>query len=169
MVEVLAEEKKQRLEIDGDEDVFVSADRVILGHAIVNLLDNAIKYSPDSTRILVRVGRDEAGHASLDVTDEGPGIPSEHQAYVFDRFYRVDKARARANGVARGSGWRSRSGRSERMVERYRSTARKERVLPFTYCCRSRPSQPLRRWCPDEKDNWDPSVVTRQMNRLKPS
>jgi heavy metal sensor kinase len=100
MVEVLAEEKKQRLEIDGDEDVFVSADRVILGHAIVNLLDNAIKYSPDSTRILVRVGRDEAGHASLDVTDEGPGIPSEHQAHVFDRFYRVDKARTREWGGA---------------------------------------------------------------------
>lgn len=100
MVEVLAEEKKQRLEVDGDEDVFVSADRVILGHAIVNLLDNAIKYSPNSTRILVRVGRDEAGHASLDVRDEGPGIPSEHQAYVFDRFYRVDKARTREWGGA---------------------------------------------------------------------
>jgi heavy metal sensor kinase len=100
MVEVLAEEKKQRLEIEGDGDVLVSADRVILGHAIVNLLDNAIKYSPENTRILVRVGRGAAGHAWLDVSDEGPGIPSEHQPYVFDRFYRVDKARSREWGGA---------------------------------------------------------------------
>jgi signal transduction histidine kinase len=98
MVEVLAEEKKQRLEIDGDATLFVSADRVILGHAIVNLLDNAIKYSSENTRILVRVGRGPAGNALLDVIDEGPGIPYEHQPYVFDRFYRVDKARTREWG-----------------------------------------------------------------------
>jgi heavy metal sensor kinase len=98
MVEVLAEEKKQRLEIDGDGTVFVSADRVILGHAIVNLLDNAIKYSSENTRILVRVGRGAAGNALLDVIDEGPGIAYEHQPYVFDRFYRVDKARTREWG-----------------------------------------------------------------------
>lgn len=98
MVEVLAEEKKQKIEIEGEGDVFVSADPVILGRAIVNLLDNAIKYSPQNTRVLVRVGRTAAGQASLDITDEGPGIPSEHQPYVFDRFYRVDKARTREEG-----------------------------------------------------------------------
>jgi heavy metal sensor kinase len=98
MVEVLAEEKKQRIEIDGDGDVFVSADRVILGQAIVNLLDNAIKYSPVSTRIRVQVVLGAAGQASLDITDEGPGIPGEHQPYVFDRFYRIDEARTREWG-----------------------------------------------------------------------
>src|SRR5258706_7258991 len=56
MVEVLAEEKRQRIEIDGDASLIVSGDRLILRQAIVNLLDNAIKYSPESTRILVRLG-----------------------------------------------------------------------------------------------------------------
>jgi len=100
MVEVLAEEKRQRIEIDGDASLIVSGDRLILRQAIVNLLDNAIKYSPESTRILVRLGFGAAGQASMDITDEGPGIPSEHQPYVFDRFYRVDPARTREWGGA---------------------------------------------------------------------
>jgi heavy metal sensor kinase len=98
MVEVLAEEKGQRIDIDGDASLIVSGDRLILRQAIVNLLDNAIKYSPRNTRILVRVGFGAAGQALLDITDEGPGIPSEHQPYVFDRFYRVDQARTREWG-----------------------------------------------------------------------
>src|SRR6266404_504210 len=100
MVEVLAEEKGQRMEIDGDAGLIVSVDRLVLRQGIVNLLDNAIKYSPRNTRILVRVGFGAAGQASLDITDEGPGIPSEHQPYVFDRFYRVDQARTREWGGA---------------------------------------------------------------------
>jgi heavy metal sensor kinase len=98
MVEVLAEEKGQRMEIDGDAGLIVSVDRLVLRQGIVNLLDNAIKYSPRNTPILVHVGFAAAGQASLDITDEGPGIPSEHQPYVFDRFYRVDQARTREWG-----------------------------------------------------------------------
>ncbi len=98
MVEVLAEEKGQKMDIDGDAGLIVSVDRLVLRQGIVNLLDNAIKYSPRNTRILVRVGFGAAGQASLDITDEGPGIPSEHQPYVFDRFYRVDQARTREWG-----------------------------------------------------------------------
>jgi heavy metal sensor kinase len=100
MVEVLAEEKRQRIEIDGDASLRVIGDRLILRQAIVNLLDNAIKYSPENRRVLVRVGFGAAGQAAMDITDEGPGIPSEHQPYVFDRFYRVDPARTREWGGA---------------------------------------------------------------------
>jgi len=100
MVEVLAEEKGQRMHIDGDAGLIVSVDRLVLRQGIVNLLDNAVKYSPRNTRILVRVGFGAAGQASLDITDEGPGIPFEHQPYVFDRFYRVDQARTREWGGA---------------------------------------------------------------------
>ena len=100
VVEVLAEEKQQHIEIEGEENLAVSVDRLILRQAIVNLLDNAIKYSPPGSHILVRVqsGRDK--QVFLDVIDQGPGIPSEHQPYVFDRFYRVDKARTREWGGA---------------------------------------------------------------------
>jgi two-component system, OmpR family, sensor kinase len=77
----------------------VSGDRLILRQAIVNLFDNAIKSSPAKSRIEVVVGESD-GRAILDITDQGPGIPNEHQPYVFDRFYRVDKARSRAWGGA---------------------------------------------------------------------
>ncbi len=100
VVEVLAEEKRQRIDIEGDADLLVSVDRLILRQAIVNLLDNAIKYSPPGSRILVRVQRGGDKQLFLDVIDHGTGIPSEHQPYVFDRFYRVDKARTRECGGA---------------------------------------------------------------------
>lgn len=97
-LEVLAEEKRQKIDVEGDADLVVSADRLILRQAIVNLLDNAIKYSPADNSILLRVYRGEGKTAILDVIDQGPGIPVEHQPYVFDRFYRVDKARTRERG-----------------------------------------------------------------------
>ena len=100
VVEVLAEEKRQHIDIEGDENLVVSADRLILRQAIVNLLDNAIKYSLPGSDILVRVQSGEDHQLFLDVIDQGPGIPSEHQPYVFDRFYRVDKARTREWGGA---------------------------------------------------------------------
>jgi len=100
VVEVLAEEKRQQIDIAGDANLFVSVDRLILRQAIVNLLDNAIKYSPPGSQILVRVQGGGDKQVFLDVIDQGPGIPSEHQPYVFDRFFRVDKARTREWGGA---------------------------------------------------------------------
>ena len=98
MVEVLAEEKEQRIDIEGDPDLIVNADRLLLRQAIANLLDNAIKYSPTTSRISVHVQLGAEHRAWLDITDQGPGIPVEHQPYVFDRFYRVDPARSRELG-----------------------------------------------------------------------
>jgi heavy metal sensor kinase len=100
LVEVLAEEKRQRIDIEGGEDLIVSVDRLILRQAIVNLLDNAIKYSPTESRIIVRMKSGGDKQVFLDVVDQGPGITGEHQPYVFDRFYRVDKARTREWGGA---------------------------------------------------------------------
>jgi heavy metal sensor kinase len=100
LVEVLAEEKHQMIDVECHADLIVSADRLILRQAIVNLLDNAIKYSPANSRIVLRVARATGNRATLDVIDQGPGIPVEHQPYIFDRFYRVDKARTREWGGA---------------------------------------------------------------------
>lgn len=100
LLEVLAEEKEQRLLVEGDAALSVMADRTILRQALVNLIDNAVKYSPVKGEIHVRVK--ENGHdALIEVEDHGPGIPPEHRSRIFERFYRVDKARTRAAG---GSG-----------------------------------------------------------------
>jgi len=96
----LAEEKRQQIDIAGNANLLVSVDRLILRQAIVNLLDNAIKYSPAGSQILVRVKSGGDRQILLEVIDQGPGIPSEHQPHVFDRFFRVDKARTREWGGA---------------------------------------------------------------------
>jgi len=70
---------------------------------MLNLLDNAIKYTPDGGTIEVRV-RQETTATTIDVVDSGPGIPSELQPRIFDRFYRVDKSRSRENGGGTGLG-----------------------------------------------------------------
>jgi heavy metal sensor kinase len=100
LLEVLAEEKAQRLSVEGDAAVAVHADRLILRQALVNLIDNAVKYSPAGAALGVRVALHNAGAAVVEVRDGGPGIEPAHQEKVFDRFYRVDKARSRDAGGA---------------------------------------------------------------------
>lgn len=94
---VLAAEKKQTIELVGDDSIIATADRVLLPQALVNIIHNAIRYSPPDTRITIRTLRRD-GHALIEVADQGPGIASEHQQKIFERFYRVDKSRARADG-----------------------------------------------------------------------
>jgi two-component system, OmpR family, sensor kinase len=77
----------------------VDADRV--AQVLVNLLDNAIKYSRPGGTVWLRLGRDEAGMARVQVADQGIGIPAADLARIGERFYRADRARSRAEG---GSG-----------------------------------------------------------------
>ena len=100
LLEVLAEEKEQTLLVEGDARLTVMADRTILRQALVNLIDNAVKYSPVKSEIRVRV-KENGQEVQIEVEDKGPGITSEHRSRIFERFYRVDKARTRAEG---GSG-----------------------------------------------------------------
>lgn len=106
MVEVLIEEKNQTVALEGNERICVHADRSFLRHAVLNLLDNAVKYAPAGSRIRVRVNWLPAEPSSaeriaeLSIEDEGPGIAPEHRARVFDRFYRIDEARTREAGGA---------------------------------------------------------------------
>ena len=69
-----------------------------LHDALRNLVANAITYSPEHTTIRVEAARDGADRVDLSVSDEGPGIPEEDLSRVFERFYRVDKSRARDPG-----------------------------------------------------------------------
>ena len=100
LVEVLAEEKRQRISVEGEPASMVSGDRLILRQALINLIDNAIKYSPVGAEILVRVGQGKDSQLIVEVVDQGPGVPTEHQSHIFDRFYRVDRARSREWGGA---------------------------------------------------------------------
>lgn len=94
---VLAAEKQQTLELAGGNDVAATADRLLLRQALMNIVHNAVRYSPPQTRITVRTLRRDR-HAYIEVTDQGPGIAPEHQQKIFDRFYRVDKSRSRTEG-----------------------------------------------------------------------
>jgi signal transduction histidine kinase len=81
----------------------VVADAAALCTAIVNLLDNAIKYSSAATRIVLRARRDGDAHVSFVVEDQGIGIPAGEQRRIFRRFYRVDQRLARETaGVGLG-------------------------------------------------------------------
>jgi heavy metal sensor kinase len=100
LVEVLAEEKRQRISVEGEPALIVSGDRLILRQALVNLVDNAIKYSSTGAEIVVRVSAGKDSQVIVEIVDQGPGVPQEHQSRIFDRFYRVDSARSREWGGA---------------------------------------------------------------------
>ena len=100
IMEALAEEKGQSVSFDGRSSAHVQGDAVILRQVIINLLDNAIKYTPESGNITVRVFGADGLNVIVEVADGGPGIPPEHRDRVFDRFYRVDDGRAREDGGA---------------------------------------------------------------------
>jgi heavy metal sensor kinase len=95
---VLAEEKNQQIEIIA-EQLTIRADRELLRLALLNLVHNAIRYSAEGLMISLRVRRQEA-NGVVEVIDQGPGIAPEHQQKIFERFYRVDRARSRASGGA---------------------------------------------------------------------
>jgi heavy metal sensor kinase len=98
LFEVLLEEKNQHLTISGDENVRVEGDRLFLRQALMNLIHNAIKFSPLGGTIAVRIRAEEPSRVVVEISDSGPGIPPEHAPRVFDRFYRVDQSRSRDEG-----------------------------------------------------------------------
>jgi heavy metal sensor kinase len=96
----LAEQGGIQLDVEAPDRAAVVADQTRLTQVVMNLVDNAVKYTGAGGSVQVRVW-EEADGAGLAVTDTGPGIAPEHLAQVFDRFYRLDPARTRARG---GSG-----------------------------------------------------------------
>ena len=87
----------------GPDLPMVMADADALGTALVNLLENALKYTTDDKRIGVRASADGGGFVRFDVTDNGIGIPAVEQRRIFRRFYRVDQRLSRETaGVGLG-------------------------------------------------------------------
>lgn len=94
---VIAEANNIDINAKYPDDVWVMGDSELLTVAVKNLLENAIQYSDSGQPVGVGVSS-ENGHVDIIVTDQGVGIPSEEQARVFERFYRVDESRDRTTG-----------------------------------------------------------------------
>ena len=99
-VQTLAAHKNISVHCESLPDIEFCGDEELLRRMIVNLLDNAIKYTPSNGSVRIELSETRT-HVRLRVIDNGIGIPAAAAAQVFDRFYRVDKARSRAEG---GSG-----------------------------------------------------------------
>lgn len=92
-----AEEKNIRISTACEASLIAGVDRSLLEQALINLVDNAIKYSGADSEILL-AAEVQGQETKISVRDQGPGIPQEHLARLFERFYRVDKARSRNLG-----------------------------------------------------------------------
>jgi heavy metal sensor kinase len=103
LLRVLAEEKGQDLQVDAARPVTVEADPTTLRQALINLLDNAIRYTPAGGRIALRAARARDGSPLIEVEDNGPGIAPQDGERIFDRFYRArDAAQGEADGIGLG-------------------------------------------------------------------
>ena len=97
-LEISAKQKNQELIYEADSDAMnISGDKDRIEQVIINIVSNAIKYTPDNGRISITASKGQH-YTVIRVTDNGLGIPKEDIPRLFERFYRVDKARARAMG-----------------------------------------------------------------------
>lgn len=99
----LAQAKEISLTFDQAPESPIHADESLLRRMLLNLLDNAIKYTPDLGRITVACRRSGQEYAVI-ITDTGMGIPAELQPRIFERFFRADKARSRSESDGGGAG-----------------------------------------------------------------
>jgi two-component system phosphate regulon sensor histidine kinase PhoR len=93
----LAEKKQIQIQMTCPEDLMVRVDPVLMEQAIVNLVENAVKYSPENARVDI-IARSSGKDIEIDVKDAGAGIARDHLPKIFNRFYRVDKGRSRQEG-----------------------------------------------------------------------
>ncbi len=100
LLEVLIEDKRIDFALRGDEDARVRADRLYLRHAVINVLHNAMKFTPPGGTIAANIARTDS-RVELAITDSGPGVPSGRAEHIFERFYRVEEAAA---GESDGAG-----------------------------------------------------------------
>ena len=94
-----AEQRKIRVVIEVAEDAVALADPEGVERAIINLVDNAIKYGSDGGEVKI-VGKREGASVTVTVRDDGPGIEPRHLSRLFERFYRIDPGRSRQQGGA---------------------------------------------------------------------
>jgi signal transduction histidine kinase len=91
---VIAATRNVTITVDVAHSAAYVGDEELIRRLAANLVDNAVRHSPDGTAVSVRLRADDGGY-SLEVADRGSGIPPEHQPHVFERFYRVEASRVR--------------------------------------------------------------------------
>ena len=96
-VDLLARQKRVKIELKVSGDVKVKSDRKIIQIVLKNLIDNAIKYNFKGGKVTIGYSRLPKDHV-ISICDTGPGIPKSHLPFIFERFYRVDKSRSRKLG-----------------------------------------------------------------------
>jgi len=92
-----ADAKEISIRVDCETGLMANMNRTMLEQAIINLIDNAVKYSPEQTKVVVAAVQG-ANEATIGVSDEGRGIDAVHLPRLFERFYRTDRARSRQMG-----------------------------------------------------------------------
>lgn len=102
-VRTLAAARAIALSCESGGELPIHADEALLRRMLLNLLDNAIKYTPQGGQICLR-GRAENGQYRMEISDTGTGIPPDLQGKIFERFFRADKSRSRRDGNTGGAG-----------------------------------------------------------------
>ena len=102
LVRVLAEEKHQAVSLELCRPVIVRGDPSMLRQALLNLMDNAIRYTPEGGRVKVTAGCGTEGTSVVEVEDDGPGIAPEDHSRIFDRFYRAENGASATRGTGLG-------------------------------------------------------------------
>jgi signal transduction histidine kinase len=89
------------LELTGDTELELYADRQRIDQVVVNFVNNAVKYAPDSNRIVINISK-QGDMAQVSVQDFGKGIPAENIPHLFERYYRVDTSGIQYSGLGLG-------------------------------------------------------------------
>jgi len=97
-VETPAASKQIAIEVDVDDGVAVAADAKALDQILINLIDNAVKYTPAGGHVWVSASTVSGERVRIEIRDDGPGIAPKHRERIFERFYRVDPGRSREMG-----------------------------------------------------------------------
>jgi two-component system phosphate regulon sensor histidine kinase PhoR len=99
----LAEQRGIRLEVSQRGAISLQADRSRLHRALLNLIDNAVRYSPDGGVVAVELAQ-RGGWCQISVRDRGPGLSDDDLEHMFERFYRGDPSRVRSQRSGSGLG-----------------------------------------------------------------
>src|SRR5690606_3756778 len=96
LYEPAAEDKGLDFSSEIERGLRVRANRAFIAQAMANLVDNAIKYTPEGGAVMLRARRRSSGEVECSVTDTGPGVPEEDRARVVERFVRLENSRSAA-------------------------------------------------------------------------